>query len=223
MSPPRGDRGRRLAPDERRAQIVEIAAGLFADRPYPELGVADVARAAGITQGLVYHYFPTKTAVFAAAFEHLSRRLLAASLPDGDGALPEQARAGVRGYLDFAEENRVVFLNLFRGATLLEPDFLLIADATRAAIVERTLAALGLVRRKAAATRLALRGYLGAAESVTLEFLADRPVSRPAVERLLLGALLTAIVSGLREDGIAPAAAGSLEHFERAFREALAL
>lgn len=222
MPPSRADRGRRLAPDERRAQLVEIAAGLFGARPYPELGVADVARAARITQGLVYHYFPTKTAVFAAAFEHLSRRLLAASLPEG-GALPEKARAGVRGYLDFAEENRVAFLNLFRGATLLEPDFLRIADATRATIVERTLATLGLARRKAAATRLALRGYLGAAESVTLEWLAEHALSRPAIERLLLGALLTAIVSGLREDGLAPAALGSLELFERAFRDALAL
>ena len=212
---------RRLAPDARRAEIVEAAAGLFGARPYPELGVAEVARAAGITQGLVYHYFPTKTALYAAAFAHLSGRLLAATLPDGRGALVEQARAGVRGYLRFAEDNRVAYLNLFRGATLLEPEFLAIAEDTRRTIVERTLEALALGRRKAPVTRLALRGYLGAAESVTLEWLATGAPSRDAVERLQLVALCTALVTGLAEDGIVPAAMGSLAAFEQAFLAAV--
>lgn len=213
----------RLAPDARRAQIVEAAAALFALRPYPELQVGDVAEAAGITQGLVYHYFPTKALLFAAAFEHLSHKLLAATLPSGAGSLVAQAQAGVRGYLRFAEENRVGYLNLFRGATLLEPEFLRIADETRRIIVDQMVDALGLGRRKATATRLALRGWQGAAESVTLAWLAASAPGRSVVERLILAALGTALTTGLAEDGIAPGALGSLADFEGAFRRELGL
>jgi AcrR family transcriptional regulator len=38
---------KRLSPHERRAQLMAIAEELFQTRPFGEIGVADVARAAG--------------------------------------------------------------------------------------------------------------------------------------------------------------------------------
>lgn len=48
-----------LDPAERREALVDAAERAFAERGLIRTTVSDVARAAGVTRGLVYHYFPT--------------------------------------------------------------------------------------------------------------------------------------------------------------------
>lgn len=50
----------RLEHDERRQQILAAARRLFCDRPYSEVSMADLASAAGVTRGLLHHYFGAK-------------------------------------------------------------------------------------------------------------------------------------------------------------------
>ena len=59
----------RLDVDERRRQLLELCAGLFARHAYDELSMAQIAREAGISKALLYHYFPSKQAYFAATLE----------------------------------------------------------------------------------------------------------------------------------------------------------
>src|SRR6266480_4589396 len=56
----------RLDIDVRRQQLVEIGSELFAKRPYDEVWVEEIAAAAGVSRGLLYHYFPTKRDFFVA-------------------------------------------------------------------------------------------------------------------------------------------------------------
>jgi AcrR family transcriptional regulator len=44
---------RRMMPDERRALILRAARDLFSQRPYAEVPVADIARAAGVSPPLI--------------------------------------------------------------------------------------------------------------------------------------------------------------------------
>ena len=48
-----------LDPEERRTALLEAAERTYAERGTSRTTVSDVARAAGVTRGLVYHYFPT--------------------------------------------------------------------------------------------------------------------------------------------------------------------
>ncbi|WP_432493862.1 TetR/AcrR family transcriptional regulator [Kineococcus auxinigenes] len=57
----------------RRHEIVEAAVGLFASKGFEATTTADICRAAGISTGRLFHYFPSKQAVFHAIFE-LDRR-----------------------------------------------------------------------------------------------------------------------------------------------------
>ena len=50
----------RLAPDSRRAAILDAAGKLFAARPYSEVTVAEIAEAAEGSGALVYRYFDGK-------------------------------------------------------------------------------------------------------------------------------------------------------------------
>jgi AcrR family transcriptional regulator len=197
--------GRRLSPEERRAQIVDIVEELFKTRPYSELGIADVAAAAGVTEGLVYHYFPSKEALFMAAFEVRAEELLAFCRPDPALPLVEQVERGVKGYLDFVEAHSVAYLNLFTGSVAAEAAIQRVCADARWRIVDRFIAALGLGARALPVTRLSLRGYLGYSESVILEWLGHRRVPRATIERMLFAVIGTALLVGLSsEDGPLP-------------------
>jgi AcrR family transcriptional regulator len=60
---------------ERKQQLLEAAAGLFADRGYSATRIADICRAAGVAKGLFYWYFPTKGALFAELVRTMRLRL----------------------------------------------------------------------------------------------------------------------------------------------------
>ena len=59
----------RLDVDERRRRLLDLGADLFARHAYDELTMATIAREAGISKALLYHYFPGKQAYFAATLE----------------------------------------------------------------------------------------------------------------------------------------------------------
>src|SRR5215217_8773785 len=61
----------RLDPRQRREQILEAANALFAERAYDEVSIEDVARAAGVTRGLVHHYFGGRKEVYIGLLERL--------------------------------------------------------------------------------------------------------------------------------------------------------
>lgn len=54
----------RLAPAERRQQIIDAARILYADRPYEDVSTVELAEAAGIARGLINHYFGDKRQLF---------------------------------------------------------------------------------------------------------------------------------------------------------------
>jgi len=49
---------RRLAPEQRKALLIEAAQETFATRGYTQAGLAEVASLAGVSKTLLYHYFP---------------------------------------------------------------------------------------------------------------------------------------------------------------------
>ena len=91
----------RLDPGQRREQILDAANALFAERAYDEVSIEDIARSAGVTRGLVHHYFGGRKEVYIALLERLgavrennSRRPQAAALAR---AWPIACRAGSTG------------------------------------------------------------------------------------------------------------------------------
>ena len=61
----------RLDPGQRREQILDAANALFAERAYDEVSIEDIASSAGVTRGLVHHYFGGRKEVYIALLERL--------------------------------------------------------------------------------------------------------------------------------------------------------
>jgi AcrR family transcriptional regulator len=60
---------------ERKQQLLDAAARLFAERGYAETRILDICREAGVAKGLFYWYFDTKEAVFRDLAGDLRQRL----------------------------------------------------------------------------------------------------------------------------------------------------
>ena len=57
-------------PDERPSELLEAALNVFADRGYRSTRLDDVAEAAGVTKGAIYHYFDTKEELLLSVIDH---------------------------------------------------------------------------------------------------------------------------------------------------------
>lgn len=76
--------------DRRRAELIDVALRLFAERGFRGTTIADIAAATGTAHGLIYHYFRSKEELLAAILERYTflpqlRALLAVS-PDRPAA-----------------------------------------------------------------------------------------------------------------------------------------
>jgi AcrR family transcriptional regulator len=67
---------------DRREDILQASLKLFAERGFHGTSMRDIARAADITEGLIYHYFTNKRDLFTAIIEEHSFLPLLRSLPD---------------------------------------------------------------------------------------------------------------------------------------------
>jgi AcrR family transcriptional regulator len=69
---------RRLTGEQRRQQLVEVAASLFSERGYRSTTMDDVAEAAGVTKPLLYQHFDSKKALYLELVDEVAHRMLAA-------------------------------------------------------------------------------------------------------------------------------------------------
>jgi betaine-aldehyde dehydrogenase len=60
---------------DRRAQIIDAATEVIANRGYAHTSLKDIADRAGVTPGLIYHYFESKEALLLAAMGAVQDRL----------------------------------------------------------------------------------------------------------------------------------------------------
>ena len=64
-------------PDERPQELLDAALTIFAEQGYRDTTLDEVAEAAGVTKGTIYHYFSTKEELLLRAIEHYQERAFA--------------------------------------------------------------------------------------------------------------------------------------------------
>ena len=123
----------RLDPAQRRDQILDAASSLFAERPYDEVSIEDIASAASVSRGLVHHYFGGRNDVYVALLERLgAQREDDFPPPTGRSA---QARVAdtVSRWLDWTEANRTIWLaTIAHGEDIAEPEVRRVPASLRA-------------------------------------------------------------------------------------------
>jgi AcrR family transcriptional regulator len=142
-SAPEPARLRRSAGD-RRAQLVQIGLELLPTTPVQELTIDEVARRAGISRSLLFHYFATKREYYTAVTRAAADLLMEHLLPRPGTSPDEQVTGMLDRYVGWVETYRETHLAFVRGAAGGDPWVAEVYEETRARLVEVALHALDL-------------------------------------------------------------------------------
>ncbi|MEU4345087.1 TetR/AcrR family transcriptional regulator [Nocardia sp. NPDC023852] len=181
-----------MSPDERREQLIALGARLLGDRAIEDISVSEIAEQAGISRGLLFHYFPTKQDFQLAIVRHANAELLERVTPDRNLSVFEMLRDSIGRYVEYVSENRTSYLALLRGPTSVSPDLAPLADQTRDAIIGIILTEASIPVGDADRPRLtlAMRGWIAFVEETSLAWLRTEPIPREQLIDLLVESLI---------------------------------
>jgi AcrR family transcriptional regulator len=200
MSAEQGERARRrLSTEERRGQLLSVGARLFSESPYDEVRIERVAEIAGVSRGLLYHYFPTKRDFFAAVVDRESARMLRMTKAVPGVPVREQLTAGLDTYLEYVRAHAHGYRAFHRADAAGDRTVRRVYRRALAAQERQILAALaadpefGPLSEARPDLALAVRGWLAFTTAVCLEWLRGSKLSHAQVRDLCARALLGVI------------------------------
>jgi AcrR family transcriptional regulator len=98
---------RRRAPEEKRARLREAAKRLFVEKGYDGCPTSEIAKAAGVSEGILFHQFGTKRDLFLSLAEEYGRECAHATMPsDAQDVTNDYV---VRAAFDFGERDRDLY------------------------------------------------------------------------------------------------------------------
>jgi AcrR family transcriptional regulator len=151
----------------------------------------DVALLGGVSKGLLYHYFPTKREFYMAVLNSAVDEMTEIVRPRPGLAPAEQLRVSLDGYMAYVEEHARAYTAVLRGGVGSDPEVVAIADRFR-----DTAYALILTAAPGPLTTelgLAIRGWVGFVEAVSLEWLKNPRPPRGDLVTLLIDTLTAAL------------------------------
>jgi AcrR family transcriptional regulator len=188
--------------EARRTAILDVAARLFADRPYDVLSIDEITREAGVAKGLIYYYFGSKRGLFMAVIEQAAGTLndLAEKGELRDDLSPtERLTRTLDGFLWWAETHRSAFQTITSGGLGVDAEAIDFYRRVRRRLLGAMSYALVGSRTPRPTLRIALDGWLSFIEGATVSWLDGRDLSREDVRDLavrVLGGTLQAVGAG---------------------------
>ena len=187
---------RRLEPDECREQILNCAINLFGERPYAAVSTTELAAEAGVTRGLIHHYFGTKRGLY---LEVVRAMVL---VPDPFGAVPASGSLSTRversvdWFLDSVGTHRKTFVAV-TGAEGVGGDpeierILAEADDIAAQKV-LTIVGVGSLASSNERERAIIRAYGSLVKGAVREWVREEALNRDEVRMLLVHALIAIV------------------------------
>lgn len=180
-----------------------IGAQLFAERPFSDVWIEEVAKVAGVSRGLVYHYFPNKRDFYAAVVWRGAQETLRISAPDAELPPLKRLRDSLDHFLAYVEENENAFRAIHRGQHSADDEIRAVVRQTRNLQVERVIVHLDPPGGATPALRLALEGWMNFNASVILDWLETHEITRDVLLDVMTGSLVGIVIATLRADGTA--------------------
>ncbi|MFE4860965.1 TetR/AcrR family transcriptional regulator [Streptomyces sp. NPDC056670] len=170
----------------RRSELIATGRKLFADTSYDALSMDDIAKQAGVAKGLIYYYFKSKRGYYLAIVEDSVADLVSRAGSDTDLPRAERVHRTIDGYLRYAEHHQAAYRTIVTGGVGFDTQVQAIRDAVREELIATIAEGAYGTREVPVLARLALLGWLGSVESVTLDWLGALEPPRDTVRELLV-------------------------------------
>ena len=168
------ERRNRLTPEDRRTQLLALGVNFLTDHPLDELSMDELARRAGVSRALLFHYFESKQGMQRAVVTTARNSLLQATAPRAELPPRERIDDTLRRFASFVRDHRGTFLSLVRGTASGDPTVRSLVDESREFNAEQlrtAFAELGVPDTRA--VRMALRAWVSFAEEVFVSLAAE--------------------------------------------------
>ncbi len=182
----------RLGVEERRHQLLELGKKVFAEHAYDELSTDDLARLAGVSTGLLYHYFPSKRDYYRATIAEVARQVLEDTKPI-EGASPADAvHHSLEGFVRFIEKNDRLYRALVSGGIGSDREVTAILQSLRDESARRVIHVLG-IAHPSPRVLLAAFGWIGFIEFTCLRWVESPTLPREEILKLLDQSLMSLV------------------------------
>ncbi|BAW09571.1 transcriptional regulator [Nocardia seriolae] len=181
----------RLSPAERRQQLITLGVEMLRDRDLEDISVTEIADRAGISRGLLFHYFSSTQDFQLAILREANAEFLERTAPDRSLDLYAMLHDSIDRYIDYVSENSSAYQALLRGPVSTRPEMAELVANARQATAERILAEAPIPADDPDQPRLALavRGWIAFVEEVVLTWLREKPITREALVDMLVASL----------------------------------
>jgi len=186
----------RLSPEERRSQLLDLGVRLLATRSLDELSIDLLAEEAGISRGLLYHYFGNKHAFHEAVVRRAADELIAQTAPPAGGDPLERLQVSLTAYVDYVLANFEGYVSLLKGSAGGTDSLRAIYEEVRAVLSDRIFLEDpdGELIADTPHNRLVVRGWSAMIEELVITWGTDQRAGRTDVTK---DELLALIVSSL--------------------------
>ncbi|MDA2892906.1 TetR/AcrR family transcriptional regulator [Mycolicibacterium sp. BiH015] len=170
MASPKKTTARARQAAETRERIVAAAVRIFSDTTYDDVAVSDIAKAAGVAHGLLFHYFGSKRGIYLEAMRGAAEQLAAAFVFQADLPPVEQMRRAMASHLRYLADNPGLAERLVLGGRGADPAAWEVFEAARWRAVEATAELFG-VDAARPAVRMAGRAAVSAMDEAAIFWL----------------------------------------------------
>jgi AcrR family transcriptional regulator len=182
----------RLSPDERRERLLELGLRLFAGSSIEEISIDRLTEEAGISRGLLYHYFGSKQGFREAVVQRAADDLVAQTMPpEGDDPIAKLL-ASLTAYVDYVIANHQGYRSLVLAAASGNETVRAIYERARTRMIDRTFETPGVeaLLVDTPRTRLVVRGWVAFVEDTVLTWCDDaNGVTRDELVQIVTDAL----------------------------------
>lgn len=185
----------RMRPEERRDHLLDLGARLFAERPYEEVHIDQIAEQAGVSRGLVYYYFPDKRAFALALLERASNSLDQETQPDPELPPLAQLERGLDLYLAWSRRHQHLSRAIHRGAASADPKVLAVIEASTSSRVGAIISGIVGDEPPHPLLLLATRSWFAYVRAACQDWLDQPDISQEDLRNLLAGTLIGAILA----------------------------
>jgi AcrR family transcriptional regulator len=168
----------RLAPEDRRAQLVALGVEMLVELPLHSLSIEQLAAKAGVSRALLFHYFGSKQGLHREVVSVARDSMLHASEPLAGLEPLARLHDTLTRIVRFVREHRGTFYSLVRGVASADVEVREVVEDARIQQADRLIAVfLELGLADTPLLRTALRSWVAFAEETLVSPLLDGPMA----------------------------------------------
>lgn len=192
---------RRAQAERARRRLLDAALEHFSTSHFDDVTASDIAGSAGVTQGLLFHYFGSKRGLYLEVLREAASRVGAATTSPAETASAGDCfRQMIHAHLTYLGDHRDFALRLILGGDGGDPEARAIFDQARWRTIEWTCALLDLDSTNLA-VGLMLRSCQGSLDEATAFWLNhDHPFGRDEMVEVVVQLLVTSLRCAARLD-----------------------